>query len=125
MTRSLYVAYEAQGPSQLIYDAKDLVRYFCSECGFRPLPWMQRQFLDLLSRGYDVSTLKSIIDDTARAPRPSWAYLEAIIRNSEEQVRNFARRFPPPPAPPPTPSPPSHKGRGVISISNQKRATYL
>ena len=95
MTSPLYVAYEAQGPSQLTHDAKYLTNYFCHECGFKPLPWMQRKFADLLSRGYDVPTLRSVIDDTAIAPRPSWAYLAAIIRNSEEQVREFQRRFPP------------------------------
>lgn len=95
MTSPLYVAYEAESPSQLTHDAKYLVSYFCNECGFRPLPWMQRKFLELLSRGYDVPTLKDVIESTSMAPRPSWAYLAAIIRNSEEQIREFSRRFPP------------------------------
>lgn len=97
MSQSLYVAYRAEGPSQLAHDAKYLTSYFCNECGFRPLPWMQRKFSELLERGYDVPTLKGVIEDTSMAPQPSWAYLSAIIRNSEEQVKEYYRKFPPVP----------------------------
>lgn len=55
---------------------------FARECGFRPLPWMQRGFLRLLDEGFEYDMLLCVIDQTSHAPRPSWAYLEAIIRRA-------------------------------------------
>ncbi len=95
MANRLYVAYKSDSPAQLVHDAKYLVRYFCEECGFKPLPWMERKFTDLLSRGYSLSDVESMIESTSMAPRPSWAYLAAIIRNNEQMVSDYLRRFPP------------------------------
>lgn len=68
-------------------DTIDLVRLskvlavsFARECGFRPLPWMQRGFYRLLDEGFEYHLLLQIIEQTSHAPRPSWAYLDAIVR---------------------------------------------
>ena len=53
---------------------------FARECGFRPLPWMQRQFKSLLEEGFEYLMLVEVISQTSHAPRPSWAYLAAILR---------------------------------------------
>lgn len=52
---------------------------FARECGFRPLPWMKRGFRHLLEEGFEYQMLVQVIEQTSHAPRPSWAYLSAII----------------------------------------------
>ena len=96
MANPLYVAFNAAKDTEekLLIDSKYLTRYFCEECGFRPLPWMQRKFKALLDSGWDVPTLEAVVDCTAMAPRPSWAYLAAIIRNSGS-CDGFSSGFPP------------------------------
>ncbi len=69
--------------------AEYLTRYFCRECGFRPLPWMPRKFKELLQKGYDQKGIEELIELTAMAPRPSWAYLAAIVRNEDQMVDNL------------------------------------
>lgn len=66
---------EASDPT----DAAKLAHLFAYECGFSPLPWMYRQFAQLLEEGFSFELLEEIISRTSRAPRPSWAYLAAII----------------------------------------------
>lgn len=97
MTSPLYIAFNAtkDAEEKLLSDAKYLTRYFCEECGFRPLPWMERKFKALLDAGWDVPTLESVICCTAMAPRPSWAYLAAIVRNSGSCAGFSSRHFPP------------------------------
>lgn len=58
---------------------------FARECGFRPLPWMQRSFSRLLQEGFQYDMLLQVIEQTSHAPRPSWAYLQAIIRRCREE----------------------------------------
>lgn len=58
-----------------------LCALFCHECGFNPLPWMGREFARLLAEGFTAELLEELIARTARAPRPSWAYLSAILDN--------------------------------------------
>lgn len=60
--------------------SKVLAVSFAHECGFRPLPWMERNFLHLLNEGFEYLLLVEIIGQTSRAPRPSWAYLDSIVR---------------------------------------------
>lgn len=62
-------------------EATQLTALFCHECGFNPLPWMPRQFARLITEGFTVDLLEELISRTARAPRPSWAYLAAILDN--------------------------------------------
>ena len=91
MTQPLYVAFDSvqDREAKLLAGSKYLTRYFCEECGFRPLPWMQRKFKTLLENGWDVPMLESVIESTSMAPRPSWAYLAAIIRNSDEAAESY------------------------------------
>jgi hypothetical protein len=62
--------------------AVTLTMEYTAECGFRPLPWMVREFFKLLSEGFEPDMLSEVIARTARAPKPSWAYLAAVIRNA-------------------------------------------
>lgn len=62
--------------------ARKLSIAFSHECGFRQLPWMQRGFYQLLDEGFDFNMLLHVVFQTSMAPRPSWAYLQAIIRRA-------------------------------------------
>lgn len=86
MNTALYLAHDAGRVSDLTKQARRLVNYFCSECGFRPLPWMERKFAELLQTGHEVEQLEDIIQITSMAPRPSWAYLAAVVRNQDRQL---------------------------------------
>lgn len=59
--------------------AAEMASYFAIQCGMRKLPWMAAEFEKLINKGFEVELLQEIVDRTARAPRPSWAYLNAII----------------------------------------------
>ena len=59
--------------------AASLSSYFSKQCGMKRLPWMAEEFGKLLKKGFEEELLMEIIDRTARAPRPSWAYFSAII----------------------------------------------
>lgn len=61
--------------------AENLVCRYCEYCDMRRLPWMHQAFSQLLEEGFAAQLLEEIILKTAQAPRPSWAYLQAIIRN--------------------------------------------
>lgn len=61
--------------------AESLVNRYCEFCDMRRLPWMHAAFLQLLEEGFALQLLEEVILKTAQAPRPSWAYLTAIIRN--------------------------------------------
>ena len=69
--------------AEVILDkASELSLDFCRECGFEPLPYMRREFARYLCQGYAMDMLEEVIGRTARAPRPSFAYLSAIMRNA-------------------------------------------
>ena len=61
--------------------ATDLVDLWCLNCGMKRLPWMKPAFSQLLAEGFAADLLHEAISRTARAPRPSWAYFQAIINN--------------------------------------------
>lgn len=64
--------------------AEHLAKFYAEECGFRQLPWMKREFLEYLNLGFEMDMLREVIHRTARAPRPSWAYLSAIISRCDQ-----------------------------------------
>jgi len=74
-----------QRRDQLIHESKRLTGIFCRECGFKPLPYMAREFARYLAMGYEVDMLEEVIRQTAIAPRPSYAYLNAIMRNHYDE----------------------------------------
>ena len=85
MSAALYVVGEPQNPSpkeEILNQAARLSTLFSRECGFSPLPYMRREFVRYLVQGYAVDMLEEVISRTARAPRPSFAYLSAIMRNA-------------------------------------------
>ena len=61
--------------------ADELVDHYCESCGMKRLPWMKPEFSQLLAEGFTPQLLDEIISKTAHAPRPSWAYLLAIVGN--------------------------------------------
>ena len=60
----------------------NLVNQFCYQCGLRHLPWMYTSFSQHLKR-FSEELLLEAIARTARAPRPTYAYLVAILSNCE------------------------------------------
>ena len=81
MKSALYLV-RNQSPTDISTASEALARHFSHECGFRLLPWMSRSFAQLLTEGFAQDMLETVIDCTAIAPRPSWAYLSAIIRRA-------------------------------------------
>ena len=77
MSTALYIVSKSEKPAAAI--SAKLAGMFARECGFKLLPWMPRKFAQLLEDGYSCELLEEIIIRTSMAPRPSWAYLAAII----------------------------------------------
>ena len=72
-------------PEELMHPeemARHLASMFSEYCGCKLLPWMAKDFEQLIVDGFDMDMLEEVIIRTAHAPRPSWAYLSAIIRNA-------------------------------------------
>lgn len=82
MLNTLYVVPD-QNEEHL--SAPELAELFSRECGIRPLPYMQRAFAQFLQEGFEPLMLQEVIFRTAMAPRPSWAYLDAILRNCRSE----------------------------------------
>ena len=76
------VSSPADDQKVILSDAKYLVEYFCHECGFKPLPFMAREFARYLHLGYEREMLEMVVDLTARAPRPSFAYFNAVMAHA-------------------------------------------
>ena len=58
----------------------------------RPMPrFVQREALAMLDRGIEADMLVAVLEYTACAPRPSWAYARAVIIRNEE--RGIKRGF--------------------------------
>ncbi len=61
--------------------AAEIAAQMCAEWALPAvLPWMTREFDKLLLQ-WSAELLQEAISRTARAPRPSWAYFSAILRN--------------------------------------------
>ena len=84
MESSLYLVHDSDLDFDLDKASTHLARLFSQECGFRPLPWMARKMSFWLSKGFDSGLIEEAVRRTSMAPRPSWAYLEAILRNAEK-----------------------------------------
>lgn len=80
----LHVAYTAPSDNiqSIIESAQALAKRFSYECGLSPRPLMVREFARYLAQGYDYDMLAEVINRTAMAPRPSYAYFAAIMRNA-------------------------------------------
>lgn len=51
------------------------------ELGTRPLPFMRREWQEWLEISrVSVDMLELVLQDTLKAPRPSWAYFRAIVQ---------------------------------------------
>ena len=72
-----------ESKQQTNIQARVLAEKFCYECGMRPLPWQAPYFAKLLSAGLSYDLISELIDRTARAPRPSYAYLSWMVAMCE------------------------------------------
>ena len=72
-----------QNKAHVTNQAQALTQKYCYECGFNRLPWMSRYFQSQLSSGLSFELLELLIDQTAHAPRPSYAYLSWLIAMCE------------------------------------------
>ena len=68
---------------QLVSQSMDLARYMCAEWSVSFRPGFARGLLKFLARGFDPALIRAVIDETATAPCPSWAYFNAIMRRAE------------------------------------------
>ena len=66
----------------LSQEAVKLSLMFCRECAFKPLPYMARSFARWLLDGHEPAMIAEAIRRTAQAPRPTYAYLAAVMRNA-------------------------------------------
>ena len=80
-------------PEQPNIDANYLAWYFCENCGMKRLQWMQREIEHWIDAGFEPDMIQEAIDRTSRAPRPSWAYLNAIMNNAAAAYAYTLSRF--------------------------------
>lgn len=76
----LHVVSQAPNPKDSTPD--QLLNYFTYNCGVRRLPWMLEEVKGWLAEGFDPWVIREAMRRTSRAPRPSWAYLAAIMHNA-------------------------------------------
>lgn len=76
---TLYLVNSAKKAAAGAQLASVLVDDFCLNCGCRRLPWMPAAVREWLEDGFEEGVIREAIRRTSRAPRPSWAYLEAIM----------------------------------------------
>lgn len=69
----------------LVSQAFDLARYMCSECSLSFRPGFARGMLRYLAQDFEPALIRAVIDETAKAPYPSWAYFAAIMRRAEAE----------------------------------------
>lgn len=79
---SLYLVKPSSDPDDTAAKAVELSKDFCFQCGFRALPYLAEEMTKYLLQGFDPAMIREAIARTARAPRPSFAYLAAIMRNA-------------------------------------------
>lgn len=78
-------------PKRVPVDEKELrrcVEYAAEELDLKSVPKVViADIRSALSQGMEEEVINEVIDEAASAPRPSWAYARAILRNLEwEQV---------------------------------------
>ena len=67
---------------------EEIAEYYCATFGTQTMPPIaERRCLSAMAAGMDEGLIYNAIDEAAMAPRPSWAYANAIItRLMQEEV---------------------------------------
>lgn len=69
----------------------DCCEYYARAFGRSPAPGIQRELATRIRDGMGADVIRAAIDDTMIAPRPSWAYMAAILRRCDlEGIRTMA-----------------------------------
>ena len=82
---NLYVVTPENTQPSTRKQAINLAIEFSQQCRFRPLPYMAEEMARYLQDGFAPDMISEAIARTARAPRPSFAYLAAIMRNAKAE----------------------------------------
>ncbi len=61
----------------------DVCEYYAQAFHRSPAPAIQREIATRIKAGMSADVLRAAIDDTMMAPRPSWAYMAAILRRCD------------------------------------------
>lgn len=80
---ALYLVTPENNDQAITDQAVHLAEEFSFQCGFRMLPYMVKEMERYLLDGFQPDMITEAIARTARAPRPSFAYLAAIMRNAK------------------------------------------
>ena len=89
-TRVRACAREADEAAMLHGQYVDCCDYFSRSFHRSISPGIQRAFAERIRDGMSADVIRAAIDDTMRAPRPSWAYCEAILKNLDlENVKTL------------------------------------
>jgi len=68
----------------------DVCEYYAQAFHRSPAPSIQRELATRIKSGMSADVLRAAIDDTMMAPRPSWAYMAAILRRCDlEGIRTL------------------------------------
>lgn len=78
MSTALYIVPDRE---KMNYTANDLVSLYTEECNLQALPFVHRMINEYLQAGFEDLMIAEAIMRTAMAPKPSWYYLQAIMRN--------------------------------------------
>lgn len=79
---ALYLVRPDTVDSSISAQAMNLAKEFSYQCGFRLLPFMVHEMTRFLLNGFEPTMISEAIYRTSRAPRPSFAYLSAVMRNA-------------------------------------------
>ena len=79
MSTALYLVAD-QKNTRSLYTEEYLADLYREECDLKVLPFVLRNFRQFLEEGFEGQMLAEAIKRTAMAPRPSWYYLDAIIK---------------------------------------------
>lgn len=82
-TRACARAREEARAAMLHGQYVDVCTYYAQAFERAPAPGIQRELATRIRDGMSAEVLRAAIDDTMMAPRPSWAYMAAILRRCD------------------------------------------
>lgn len=84
-------AREATTAAMLHGQYVDCCEYYARAFHRSPAPGIQRELATRIKGGMCADVIRAAIDDTMLAPRPSWAYMAAILRRCDlENIKTLA-----------------------------------
>ncbi len=89
-TRACARAREESRASMLHGQYVEVCEYYAQAFHRSPAPGIQRELAVRIRDGMNADVIRAAIDDTMLAPRPSWAYMAAILRRCDlEGIRTM------------------------------------